>query len=66
MSGKALELFDCVENVNKFENSSAKEIKFSENLCFAEVKCFSFGHISNFVFGFFIAIFVFFIKSDTR
>jgi len=32
--GKGLELLNGVENINQFQDSSAKEIKFTEDLSF--------------------------------
>lgn len=64
MFGEGLELLDRVEDIDQFEDSSAEEVEFSENLGFGEVEGLSFGHVDYFLLGFFVAVLVLLVELD--
>lgn len=64
MFGEGLELLDGVEDVDQFEDSSAEEVEFAENLGLREVEGLSLGHVDNLLLGFFVAVLIFLVEFD--
>lgn len=63
---QGIKLLNIWEDFNQFLESAHKGIKFSENLCFWEIKSLSLWHVCNLVLSVSVALFVFAVKFNAR